>query len=616
MPPPSSSDVPATDVPATDVPATRSASAPGSSQAGGGDAAGAARAAIPGSGYAASEGHGGDLALAALEPAGVKEIFTLSGGHIFPFYDACRSRGWAVYDTRHEQTAVFAAEATAKLTRRAGVAVLTAGPGVTNGVSAITTASFNGSPLVVLAGRAAEARWGSGSLQELDHVPIVAPVTKLACTVRETSAIPDEVSAALACATSPHRGPVFLDFPLDVVFGRARGPGEGGAGPSGDGGDGGDGGPSRVPGGAGAAPGRGGEPDPEEVAKAARLLVEAECPALVVGSDVWWNGCEAEIVHLAEALRLPVFANGMGRGCLPFGHELSFSRARPVLGEADVVAVVGAPLDFRLGFGVFGAAQVVHIADHPSVLARHAKLAAGIAGDMSSALEGIEQAARSRPGAGSGREPWIARLRAAEDAARQTDEALLSSAARPVHPARVYGELRRRLDPDAVVIGDGGDFVSFAGRFVDSRRPGCWLDPGPYGCLGTGLGYAMAARVARPSSQVVLLAGDGAFGMSAMDVDSLVRHGLPVVIVVGNNGIWGLEKHPMQALYGYDIAADLQQGCRYDAVVEALGGAGETVEDPGEVGPALDRALASGVPYLVNVILDASVAYPRRSSLA
>jgi acetolactate synthase-1/2/3 large subunit len=192
----------------------------------------------------------------------------------------------------------------------------------------------------------------------------------------------------------------------------------------------------------------------------------------------------------------------------------------------------------------------------------------------------------------------------------------LSSDAFPIHPARVYGELRPRLDRDAVVIGDGGDFVSYAGKLVDSFQPGCWLDPGPYGCLGTGLGYAAAARVARPDSQVVLLLGDGAAGFSLIDVDTLVRHDLPVVIIVGNNGIWGLEKHPMKAIYGYDVAADLQPGCRYDQVVVALGGGGELVEKPGDLGPALDRAFAAGGPYVVNVLTDPAVAYPRSSNLA
>jgi len=189
---------------------------------------------------------------------------------------------------------------------------------------------------------------------------------------------------------------------------------------------------------------------------------------------------------------------------------------------------------------------------------------------------------------------------------------LLGSAADPIHPARIYGELSPRLEDDAVVIGDGGDFVSFAGKYVEPKRPGGWLDPGPYGCLGAGLGSAIA-RLARPSAQVVLLLGDGAAGMSLMDVDTLVRHDLPVVMVCGNNSAWGLEKQPMQMLYGYDVAADLAPQTRYDEVVKALGGGGETVTDPAQIGVALDRAFAAGAPYLVNVITDVNAAYPRNT---
>ena len=179
----------------------------------------------------------------------------------------------------------------------------------------------------------------------------------------------------------------------------------------------------------------------------------------------------------------------------------------------------------------------------------------------------------------------------------------------------IYGELGRRLARDAVVICDGGDFASYAGKFVEVYEPGCWLDTGPYGCLGNGPGYAIAARSVRPSSQIVLLYGDGAAGFSLMDVDTMVRHNLPVVMVVGNNGIWGLEKHPMQMIYGWDMACDLQPGLHYDRVVDALGGAGETVTEPSQIGPALDRAFAAGVPYMVNVLTDPADVYPRTSNL-
>jgi acetolactate synthase-1/2/3 large subunit len=340
---------------------------------------------------------------------------------------------------------------------------------------------------------------------------------------------------------------------------------------------------------------------------------------LVLGTDVWADGAEEAALRLVETLGLPAVTNGMGRGVVPGGHPLLVTKARgAALGTSDLVVVVGTPLDFRLGYGVFGgkdgapAARVVHVADSAAQVSRHADLAASAAGDLTLALEGIQSAVEQQL-----RKPdwaaWVEELQAGVRAAVERDAALLSAEADPIHPARVYGELVPRLAEDSVVIGDGGDFVSFAGKYVEPKRPGGWLDPGPYGCLGAGLGSAIAARIARPSAQVVLLLGDGAAGMSLMDVDSLARHDLPVVMVCGNNSAWGLEKQPMQMLYGYDVAADLAPQTRYDDVVKALGGGGETVTDPKQIGAALDRAFDSGKPYLVNVITDVDAAYPRNT---
>ena len=534
------------------------------------------------------EGHGGDVALAALRAAGVEEMFTLSGGHVFPVYDAAVRQKVRIVDVRHEQTATFAAEGTAKLTRRPGLAVVTAGPGVTNSVSAVTSAYFTGVPLVVLGGRAPTVNWGRGGLQELDHVPILAPVTKLSRTATTGDDIGPVLLDAARTALTPHRGPVFVDVPMDTIFSPATASIEFAA-------------PAPV------------APDPDTVAAVATLVAGASRPAFVVGGDVWFGRAEQALRRAAEALRVPVFMNGMGRGCLPADDPLAFARVRGLLKkEADLVVVVGTPLDFRLAFGDFGAAQVVHLADSAEGVATHRPLAASASGDLATILDAIA----GRTGDRVSHEPWLDRLREAEDAARARDDELLAGGGATIRPAAVYGALRSRLDRDAVVIGDGGDFVSYAGKFVDSYRPGCWLDPGPYGCLGTGLGYAIAARVGRPSAQVVLLLGDGAAGFSLMDADTLVRHELPVVMIVGNNGGWGLEKHPMRAIYGYDVAAELAAETRYDEVVRALGGAGETVREPGELGPALDRAFASGVPYLVNVLTDPDDAYPRSSVLA
>lgn len=549
---------------------------------------------MTGRGATRVEASGGQLAAEVLRRFGVECCFTLSGGHLFPIYDGCVQVGIDLVDTRHEQTATFAAEGWAKVTRRLGVAALTAGPGVTNGVSAMTAAASNGTPMLVLGGRAPEARWGSGSLQELDHVPIVESVVKHAATARSSAAVPEEVAVALRAASTPHRGPAFVDAGLDVLFEHATV--ELAAAPD-------------------RSEERGTAPEAGDVGRVAELVADAQRPVLVLGGDVYWAHAEGAAREAAEAGLVPVLCNGLGRGTIPADHPLAFSRARgAALAAADLVVVAGTPLDFRLGFGDFGEARVVHLADTEEGVARHATLAASVGGDLSTTFELLrDELERPR---GADHRPWVDQLEAEERDRRQSDEDALTSAAVPIHPLRVYGELRDRLDRDAIVIGDGGDFVSYAGRYLDTYEPGCFLDPGPYGCLGMGMGYALAAGLAHPDREVVLLLGDGAAGFSLMDFDTLVRFGVPVTVIVGNNGIWGLEKHPMQAVYGYDVAAELRPGTRYDLVAEALGGHGDLAEEPEEIGPAIDRALAADAPALVNVLTDPADAYPRSANLA
>lgn len=540
---------------------------------------------------------GGMRAVSAATAHGVETMFTLSGAHVFPLYDGAVTSDppMRLLDVRHEQTAVFAAEATGKLTRTPGLAVLTAGPGVTNGVSAITQAHFSGAPLVVLGGRAASFSWGRGALQEFDHPSVLGPVTKRAATVGSVDKIADEVDEAFRLAAAPHRGPVFLDVPMDELFGDAE---------------------DRPVTAGTTAPH---PPEAGDVDAIARLLAGAERPLVILGTDVWSDGADEAARRCVTDLGLTTITNGMGRGILPAGHELLVGKARrSAVGGCDLAIVVGTPLDFRLGYGSFGGqggapeAQVVHVADSPGQLSTHAQPAATAAGDLTSFFDQLQAAVEARPH--SDWSAWADGLSQEAATRAAQDRELLTSPVAPVHPARIYGELVPRLADDAVVIGDGGDFVSWAGRFVEPSRPGRWLDPGPFGCLGAGLGAAIAARIAHPSSQVVLLLGDGASGMSLMDVDTLVRHGLPVVMVMGNNGAWGLEKQPMQMLYGYDVAADLAPGTRYDQVVTALGGGGELVTDPAQIGPALDRAFASGVPYLVNIVTDPEIPYPRSTT--
>ncbi len=540
--------------------------------------------------------HGGRLIAKRLAAAGVNKLFTLSGGHLFSIYDGCREEGIDFVDTRHESTAAFAAEGWAKVTREPGVCALTAGPGVTNGMSAIASASENNSPMLVLGGRAPQMRWGAGSLQEIDHIPFVRPLTKLAETAFVTGEIPSMVDEALQCASTAPTGPTFLDFPLDIVFSEADEPEE----------------ESPVA-------HKASQADPTALEKAALLLAQAERPAIMAGTNLYWSHGETALKELAEAVGIPVFLNGLARGCLPADHECFFSRARSMaLKGADVALVIGVPMDFRLGFGgAFGDQTeivVIDFAEPDRQLQREPAIEAY--GDIGGSLEKIREVAVS---SGTGRDrtsEWLKEIDSEERSRRAKEEDDLLDDRAPLHPLRIYKELNEILDRDAVVVGDGGDFVSYAGKAIETYEPGCWLDPGPFGCLGSGPGYAIAAKIARPDSQVCLLQGDGAFGFSGMEFDTMVRHGLPIVSVIGNNGIWALEKHPMEFLYGYSVVAELRPKTRYDKVVEALGGHGELVEKPDELRPALERAFESGLPACVNVLTDPEVAYPRKANLA
>jgi acetolactate synthase-1/2/3 large subunit len=537
--------------------------------------------------------HGGRLIAKRLKAHGVTKLFTLSGGHIFPIYDGCREEGIDIVDTRHEQSAAFAAEGWAKATREPGICAVTAGPGVTNAMSPMGSALMNRSPMVVLGGRAPALRWGMGSLQEIDHVPFVEPLARLARTAGSTAEIPELMDEALAAAAGPPGGPTFVDFPMDYVFMDVDVDADGPAS----------------------------EVDPllvpaaEGVEAAAELLRGAERPVIMAGTGLYWAHGEHALRAIAEELRIPVFVNGLGRGCIPADHELAFSRARGQgLKGADVALVIGVPMDFRLGFGdSFGEeTKVIAIDSCAPERAHPREVAVDLVGGVPATLDALREAAAGGPD----RSGWITALQAGENEKRAAEQEELNDPRAPLHPMRLYNELAQVLDRDAIVIGDGGDFVSYAGRVIDTYEPGCWMDPGPYGCLGAGPGYALAAKLANPDRQVCLLLGDGAFGFSGLEFDTLVRHNVPVVAVMGNNGIWALEKHPMEFLYGYSVAAELQPECRYDQVVEALGGHGELVREPGELKPALERAFASGKPALVNVLTDPSVVYPRRSNLA
>ena len=438
----------------------------------------------------------------------------------------------------------------------------------------MASAQANHSPMVVLGGRAPAMRWGQGSLQEIDHVPFVRPLTKLAATPESTEEIPGLVDDAFAAALDAARRAGVRGLPAGLrVHGGAR---------------------ARPDALDGAPPRASRRRRRRAIERAAELLRAAERPVIMAGTDLYWGrGEERAAGSWREALRIPVFLNGLARGCVPADHELFFSRARSqALKGADVALVIGVPMDFRLGFGAAlrrghrdrrdrrrrarappsaaGRGRVLRRA-RPA-RSRDLRAAARRRSALHERSAGSRSCARPRP---SGARP--------SGPSCEDDRA-------PLHPMRLYAELGAVLDRDAIVIGDGGDFVSYAGRVVDSYQPGCWLDPGPFGCLGTGPGYALAAKLAQPERQVVLLLGDGAFGFSGMEFDTLARHGVNVVGVMGNNGIWALEKHPMEFLYGYSVAAELRPARAMTRWSQALGCHGELVERPR--GPARPRSSA------------------------
>jgi acetolactate synthase-1/2/3 large subunit len=523
---------------------------------------------------------GGRHVARAIAAEGVDVLFTLSGGHVMPIYEGCRHEGVRVVDVRHEQSAAHAAEAWGRVRRQCGVAVVTAGPGVTGTVTAVANAYAGQVPLLVIGGARPLVQAEQGALQEFDQLSLFKPITKWAGVCAHASRLPEYVALAFRHALAPPRGPAYLELAMDVLFEEVEADREAA--------------PSRVD--------VRQAPDGEALARAAALLASAERPAIVAGSGVWWDNGAAALAALAERLTAPVFLNGSGRGSLPPDHPSFFQHARgATLAAADVVLVVGATLDFRLRYGRFGDGALVHVHGDARELGRNRVPDVGIVGDTALALEAL--AAEVPPVAA--RPAWVEAVETAERAWWDGHRDHLASESAPLHHYRLGAELDRVLPDDAVVIGDGGDVVAAVSRVLRVRRPGHWLDPGPFGCLGVGPGYALGVGSAGFGGPVVVVMGDGAFGLNGLELDSLVRAGVPAVMVVGNDGAWGEIRIPQVGIYGTEgeIATRLAPS-RYDRLTEVFGGHAEHVERPDELAPALERALAAGESAIVNVMLD------------
>ncbi len=534
---------------------------------------------------AAMPAHGGKLAARTLAAAGVECVFTLSGGHVMGIYDGCIDEGIEVIDVRHEQAAVHAADAWARLhPGKVGVAILTAGPGVTDGVTGVANAWRANSPILVFGGQGPFSNSGRGSLQEMDHVSVMRPITKWADACLQTNRIAEYIELAIRNALSGVPGPAFLEIPMDVL----HAPVDLASVPA----------PVfrdyRV---AAVAP-------QQNIEQAAQLIASAESPMVMAGTALKWSSGGEALASLLDATSMPCYVNGMARGEIAWDHPSFLSLTRKVaLEETDLVVLAGTPLDFRMKFGrsIPPQTRIVQLDLDETLIGQNRTVEIGLAGNLGANLEALLQVLKQN-GAMPDASAFLKRLSAQEEELDQQRLAALNSDEVPIDPLRLCKEIAAVVTDDMIVIGDGGDIVAQASKVIKPPRHGTWMDPGPLGTLGVGMPFALAAQKAFPQKRVLIVYGDGSFGLNGFEFDTAVRFGLPIVGVVGNDAAWGQMLRPQAGIYGQDrvIATELAY-TRYDKVVEALGGHGEHVTEPSEIRPALERAFASGKAALVNV---------------
>ncbi|MGB8644325.1 MAG: thiamine pyrophosphate-binding protein [Anaerolineae bacterium] len=527
--------------------------------------------------------HGGGLVARVLKNENVTHVFTLCGGHVAAIYDGCIDEGIQVIDTRHEQAAAHAADACARLTRGIGVAIVTAGPGVTDAVTAVANAYYAASPLLLIGGAAPLNQQGRGALQEMEQVALLKPITKWSISVHEAARIPELFTQAIRIALSGRPGPVFIEIPFDVLMtfvdeDEIKWPVQYRT-------------TARTYG------------DRQAIQAAAQMIAGAERATILAGTQVYWDDAGSALRTFAERTGLPVFTNGMGRGVLPMDHPNCLQLARgTAFRESDVILAIGTPMDFRLKYGEFGDdTKLIQVDIDPIEIGRNRAVDIGIIGSARAVLEQLNEAVGEVHF-----DNWLAKLQGVEEDKHTVQAQWETSDELPIHQLRLAHELNRFIDDDTIVIGDGGDVVGLAAKVLTIRKPGQWMDPGPLGCLGVGLPFALAAQALYPHKKVIVLNGDGSFALNGMEFDTAVRFKLPIVTVIGNDGQWGEIRLPQLSLVGEEraIATKLAPGVRYDKLADAFGGYGELVESPDGIAPAIERALASGKPSIVNVLID------------
>ena len=524
---------------------------------------------------------GGELIARALKAQGVDRLYTLCGGHILPIYEGCLNNGIKVIDFRHEQAAAHAADAYARLTHNVGVAAVTAGPGVTDAVTGVANAYQARSPMILLGGAAPLKTRGRGALQEIPQTQMFETFTKASFTVERTEDFPQLMHDAIKTALSGRPGPVFMEVPFDILFNAIDDPGE--------------------------LPPVTIDPVEPEVGAMGRIfeiLRNAKSPLIVAGTQVYWDKGHDALRELTEQTGIPVYTNGGGRGTLSMEHPNLFKASRGrALYKADAVVLIGTPLDFRLKYGLEGwnkDAKLIQIENDVDELNHNREADVALVADSRLVLEALSEGLQ-----GVRYDDWLNEVRGYEAKKNDEMQEWMQWDDQPINHFRFAAEIQNFINEDTIIIGDGGDIVSACAKVINVTRPGQWLDPGPLGCLGVGAPFAVAAQDLFPDKRVLIINGDGSFGLNGFEFDTAVRFGLPIVSIVGNDSGWGQIRGPQIGMVTEERAiATALAPTRYDKIVEAMGGHGELVEDPAQIVPALERAFASGKPACINVTLD------------
>jgi len=535
---------------------------------------------------------GGKLVARALKKAGVDCIFTLSGGHVMAIYDGCLNEGIRIVDVRHEQAAVHAADAWARLhPGRVGVAVLTAGPGATDGVTGIANAWRANSPILVIGGQGPLVNLRRGSLQEMDHISVMRPITKWANACFATDRLGEFVEEAIRYALSGNPGPSYLEVPIDVLAGKIKLEECYCPEPMA---------PPRV------------RPEDRLVRDAIKLLQAAKMPMVMAGTGVKWSNGAAALNRFLAATKMPCYLNGMGRGAVPHDSPYFFNRTRrDYMEESDCVVLAGSLLDFRMRFGksIPDTAKIIQMDLDATLIGQNRRADVGLVGDIGLIFETM-LATMERDGITLNYQGVVDQWRAKEVAEEAALASHLTSDEVPIDPLRMCKEIADFVTDDMILIGDGGDIVAKSAKVVPVPKNGLWMDPGPLGTLGVGMPFALAAQIAHPDKRVLIIYGDGSFGLNGFEFDTAIRHKLPIVGIIGNDAAWGQMMRPQVMVYGRErmVATELLP-TRYDKVVEALGGYGELVTEPHEIRPALERAYASGKAACINVMIRRDMDY-------